>query len=78
MIMDHPHRRGVLAALLASPAFLRAERIEQTTIELHRDFKLKIIYRERTITLTAEEIMAALEIPVIRGPSGLTETSVIR
>jgi hypothetical protein len=55
-------RRGILAALLCSPAFLRAERIEQTTtVELPKEFTLKVISSGKTVTLSSEEIMDALQ-----------------
>jgi hypothetical protein len=67
----NPRRRGVLAALLSSPAFLRAERIEQTTtVELPKEFTLKVTCHDKTITLTADEIMTALEDRTTEVPPG--------
>ena len=61
-MMDYLHRRGVLAALLCSPAFLLAERTEQVAVvRLPQDFILKVTCRDKTIVLSAQDIVNALE-----------------
>jgi hypothetical protein len=50
---------------------LRAERIEQTTtVELPKEFTLKVTCHDKTITLTADEIMTALEDRTTEVPPG--------
>jgi len=62
-----PRRRGILAALLCSPAALRAIHIEQTTtVELPKDFTLRVVCDGKTVTLSADTIMRALEQPQFR------------
>jgi hypothetical protein len=59
-----PKRRGILAALLASPVVLLGETAkESATLDLPEGFKLEIRYLGKTITLTGSEIMKALERP---------------
>jgi hypothetical protein len=59
-------RRGIIAALLCSPAFLRAERIDETTtVELPANFTLKVTCQGKTIALTGEEIVFALDKPAV-------------
>ena len=65
-----PRRRGILAALLCSPAFLRAEHIEQTTtVELPQKFTLKVTCQGKTVILSAEDIMSALELRWVEAPA---------
>lgn len=57
------NRRGVLAALLCSPALLHAQQQPKApfTVELDDNFVLEVKYRERTIKLNAEQVMDSLQ-----------------
>jgi hypothetical protein len=56
------NRRGILAALLCTPALLHSRQTPRTTttLELDDDFVLEVRYGKDTITLRAKEIWAEL------------------
>ena len=71
----NPNRRGILAALLCSPAFGQTRERERGTIiiefapEMADSVVLEIRCKGKTVKFTASELMAALEpisFPVLR------------
>lgn len=55
------NRRGILSALLCSPVIISGLRRGTSEVELPDDFVLSVRHKGKEISVTADEIMAALQ-----------------